>query len=131
MTMTLVEKSRRIALLFQLKVQFVFQFSIIVCVARILIATPVALWRRENFVHESIRSNQEWHKGDAHQLIASPRQSLSCYGRVRAKISGAILFFVFPRTRALLFLVKKIFGDDENKVSNKVHFFLVDFESYF
>jgi hypothetical protein len=39
--------------------------------------------------------------------------------------------FVFSRTRALLFLVKKIFGRDENKISNKVHFFLVDFESDF
>ena len=40
-------------------------------------------------------------------------------------------FFVFSRTRSLLFLVKKIFGRDENKISNKVHFFLVDFESDF
>jgi hypothetical protein len=40
-------------------------------------------------------------------------------------------FFVFSRTRAFLFLVKKIFGRDENKISNKVHFFLVDFESDF
>jgi hypothetical protein len=39
--------------------------------------------------------------------------------------------FVFSRTRALLFLVKKIFGRDENKILNKVHFFLVDFESDF
>jgi hypothetical protein len=39
--------------------------------------------------------------------------------------------FAFSRTRALLFLVKKIFGRDENKISNKVHFFLVDFESDF
>jgi len=39
--------------------------------------------------------------------------------------------FVFSRTRAFLFLVKKIFGRDENKISNKVHFFLVDFESDF
>ena len=40
-------------------------------------------------------------------------------------------FFVFSRTRAFLFLVKKIFGRDKNKISNKVHFFLVDFESDF
>jgi len=39
--------------------------------------------------------------------------------------------FVFSRTRALLFLVKKIFGRGENKISNKTHFFLVDFESDF
>jgi hypothetical protein len=39
--------------------------------------------------------------------------------------------FVFSRTRALLFLVKKIFGRDENKISNKVHFFLVGFKSGF
>jgi len=39
--------------------------------------------------------------------------------------------FVLSRTRALLFLVKKIFGRDENKISNKAHFFLVDFESDF
>lgn len=40
-------------------------------------------------------------------------------------------FIVFSRTRAFLFPVKKIFGRDENKISNKVHFFLVDFESDF
>jgi len=67
---------------------------------------------------------------DANRLIASPRRSLSCYGRVRAKIIQRD-FFAFSRTRALLFLVKKFFGRDENKVSNKVHFFLVDFKSDF
>jgi hypothetical protein len=40
-------------------------------------------------------------------------------------------FFVCSRTRAFLFLVKKIFDRDENKISNKIHFFLVDFESDF
>lgn len=39
--MTVVERIRRIALLFQLKVQFACQFSIFVCVDRILIAIPV------------------------------------------------------------------------------------------
>jgi hypothetical protein len=63
-------------------------------------------------------------------LIASPQRSLSCYGRVRVEISSGI-FFVCSRTRAFLFLVKKIFGRDENKISNKIHFFLVDFESDF
>jgi hypothetical protein len=55
------------------------------------------------------------------QLRMSPRQ----------KISSGMFFFVFSRTRALLFLVKKIFGREENKISSKVHFFLVDFESDF
>jgi len=64
-------------------------------------------------------------------LIASPRRSLSCYGRVRGKIINVIFFLLSLGARALLFLVKKIFGRDENKISNKVHFFLVDFESDF
>src|SRR5882762_2145201 len=73
--MTPVERIRRIALLFQLKVQFASQFSIFVCVARIfLIGIPEALWKRENCVHESIRSNQEWHNGDANRLITLPRR---------------------------------------------------------
>jgi hypothetical protein len=53
-------------------------------------------------------------------LRPSPRENQQRYS-----------LFVFSRTRALLFLVKKIFGRDENKISNKVHFFLVDFESDF
>jgi len=78
---------------------------------------------------DSVKS--EWHHGDADRLIAPPRRLLSCYGRARAKNQQRDVLFVFSRTRALLFLVKKIFGRDENKISNKVHFFLVDFESDF
>jgi len=60
--MTPVERIRRIALLFELEVQFAFQLSVLVCIARIfLIGIPVALWRRKNCVHGSIRSNLEWH----------------------------------------------------------------------
>jgi hypothetical protein len=78
---------------------------------------------------DSVKS--EWHHGDADRLIAPPRRLLSCHGRARAKNQQRDVLFVFSRTRALLFLVKKIFGRDENKISNKVHFFLVDFESDF
>jgi len=78
---------------------------------------------------DSVKS--EWHHGDADRLIASPRRLLSRYGRARPKNQQRDVLFVFSRTRALLFLVKKIFGRDENKISNKVHFFLVDFESDF
>ena len=130
--MTPVERIRRIALLFQLKVQFAFQFSVFACVARIfLIGILVALWKRENCVHESIRSNQEWHNGDANRLITSPQRLPLLLGTNPRQNQQRDSLFVFSRTRALLFLVKKIFGRDENKISNKVHFFLVDFESDF
>jgi hypothetical protein len=81
-------------------------------------------------LHESIRSNQEWHNGNANRLSASLRRSLSCYGRVAPKSAAGFSFCSLSDTRAS-FLVKKIFGRDENKISNKAHFFLVDFESDF
>ncbi len=52
-------------------------------------------------------------------------------GTSRAKISGGILFLFSLGHARFFFLVKKIFGRDENKISNKAHFFLVDFESDF
>ena len=61
---------------------------------------------------------------DADPLIASPRRSLSCYGRLRAKISSGILFLLSLGHARFFFLVKKIFGRDENKISNKFIFFL-------
>jgi hypothetical protein len=68
-------------------------------------------------------------------LIWHPSGTLEA-GKLRARVNAvksvaksATKFF--SRTRAFLFLVKKIFGRDENKISNKVHFFLVDFESDF
>jgi hypothetical protein len=82
-------------------------------------------------VHGPIRSNQEWHYGAPNRSIASPRPSLSCYGRGRAKISSGILFLFSLGHARFFFLVKRIFGSDENKISNKAHFFLVDFESDF
>jgi hypothetical protein len=84
-------------------VQFASQFSIFVCVARIFDLAS------------------QWHSGGG--KIACTRQC----GQIRAKSATKS----FSRTRAFLFLVKKIFGRDENKISNKVHFFLVDFESDF
>jgi hypothetical protein len=57
-----------------------------------LIGIPVALWRRENCVHGSIRSNLEWHMATQIGSIASPQRSLPCHGRVRAEISSGILF---------------------------------------
>jgi hypothetical protein len=93
-------------------------------IARILlIGIPAEPWRRKNCVHEPVRSNQEWHKGNADRLIA--------YGRACAKISSGTLFLFSLAHARFFFLVKKIFGRDENKISNKVHFFLVDFESDF
>jgi hypothetical protein len=68
---------------------------------------------------------------DADPLIVAPRRSLSCYGRLRAKISSGILFLLSLAHTGFFFLVKRNFGRDENKISNKVHFFLVDFESDF
>jgi hypothetical protein len=62
----------------------------------------------------------QWQRGSIDRLRTSSRQN-----------QQQDSLFVFSRTRALLFLVKKIFGRDENKISNKVHFFLVDFESDF
>src|SRR4030095_9546247 len=77
--MTPVERIRRIALLFQLEARFAFQFSVFACVARIfLIGILVALWKRENCVHESIRSNQEWHMATQIGSIASPQRLPCC-----------------------------------------------------
>jgi hypothetical protein len=91
--MTPVETIRRIAPLFQLELRFASQFSVFVCIARIfLIGIPVELWRRENCVHESIRSNHEWHNGNADRLIA--------YGRACAKISSGFSFCFLSDTRA-------------------------------
>ena len=47
------------------------------------------------------------------------------------EISSRDPFLFFLGHARFFFLVKKIFGRDENKISNKVHFFLVDFESDF
>src|SRR4029453_18556125 len=85
-----VEKIRHIALPFRLKLQFAW-FSILVSVARILIAIPVALRRRENCLHGSIRSNR-----------GGPlRRYESIYRFAAQKPNGG--FFVFHRTRAFLF----------------------------
>ena len=81
----LVERIRRVALLFQLTVQFACQFSIFVCVARILIGIPVALWRRENCVRGSVRSNREWRRSDCLPLMDKS-----------AAKSAAGFFFCFP-----------------------------------
>jgi hypothetical protein len=96
-----------------------------------LIGIVVALWKRENCVHESIRSNQEWHNGDANRIDHFTTATALLLGTNPRQNQQRDSLFVFSRTRALLFLVKKIFGRDENKISNKVHFFLVDFESDF
>jgi hypothetical protein len=63
-------------------------------------------------------------------LIALPQRSLCCRGRVRAEISSGILFLFLSNTLAS-FSSQENFGRDENKISNKVHFFLVDFEGDF
>jgi hypothetical protein len=89
-----------------------------------LIGIPVELWSRKNCVHESIRSNQEWPNGNADRLIASAWRLLSRYGRARAKISSGTLFLFSLGHARFFFLVKKIFGRDENKISNKFIFFL-------
>jgi hypothetical protein len=47
------------------------------------------------------------------------------------KAAAGYSFCFLSDTRASFFLVKKIFGCHENKISNKVHFFLVVFESDF
>src|SRR5437762_6707257 len=104
--MTLVETIRRIALLFQLEVQFA-SFSIFVCVARIFDRHPSGLWRRENCVHQSIRSNREWHHGDADRLIASSRLAL-LLRRARAKISSG-MFFLFSLGHARFFFSQENF----------------------
>jgi hypothetical protein len=69
--------------------------------------------------------------GDADRLIAWRRRLLCCHGRARATISRGILFLPSLGHARFFFLVKRNFGRDENKISNKVHFFLVDFESDF
>jgi len=102
-----------------------------VCIARIfLIGIPVELWRRKNCAHESIRSNQEWHDGNADRLIASRGDCFPVTDEPAPKSAAGFSFVSLGHAR-FFFLVKKIFGCHENKISNKVHFFLVDFESDF
>jgi hypothetical protein len=48
-----------------------------------------------------------------------------------AESTEAIISSLSLGDARLCFLVKKIFGRDENKISNKVHFFLVGFKSGF
>jgi hypothetical protein len=62
--------------------------------------------------------------GDANPLIPSRRRLLCCHGRARATISSGILFLLSLGHARFFFLVKKIFGRDENKISNKFIFFL-------
>ena len=76
----------------------------------------------------SVKSGMaSWRRGSIDRFLAacSLVTTSACQNQQRD------VLFVFSRTRALLFLVKKIFGRDENKISNKAHFFLVDFESDF
>jgi len=70
----------------------------------------------------------QWQRGSIDRFPAAIALPLRTSSRQNQQRDS---FFVFSRTRSLLFLVKKIFGRDENKISNKVHFFLVDFESDF
>ena len=128
--MTLVETIRRIAPLFQLEPQFA-SFSIFVCVARIfnrhLSGTLEAgkLLARANSVKSGMA---QWQRKSERSLRRGDRSPVKDKS---APKSAAGFFFVFFRTRVFLFLVKKIFVRDENKISNKVHFFLVVFESDF
>jgi hypothetical protein len=129
--MTLAERIGRIALPFRLKAQFVFQFFIFVCVARIFGRHPSGTLEAGKLRApvNSVKSGVA--HGDADRLIAWRRRLLCCHGRARATISSGILFLLSLGHARFLFLVKRIFGRDENKISNKVHFFLVDFESDF
>ncbi|HJX82682.1 MAG TPA: hypothetical protein VJ248_11680 [Candidatus Udaeobacter sp.] len=129
--MTPVERIRRIALLFQLEARFAFQFSVFACVARIfdrhlsgtLEAGKLLAW--VNSVKSGVAH------GDANRIDRFAAATALLLGTNPRQNQQRDSLFVFSRTRALLFLVKKIFGRDENKISNKVHFFLVDFESDF
>ena len=124
--MTLIERILRIALLFQLEVQFA-SFSIFVCVARIfdrhLSGTLEAgkLRARVN----SVKSG-----------VAAPRrcESIERFATTTASVtnkSAVEFFFVFPRTRVFLFSSQEDFC---SLMKNKILFFiffLVDFESDF
>jgi hypothetical protein len=130
--MTPVERIRRIALMYQLEVQFDFQFSVFACIAPHFfdrhpsgILEAGKLRPRGNSVKSGVAH------GGANRLdrFAAAIALLSRTSPRRNQQRDS--FFVFSRTRAFLLLVKKIFGRDENKISNKVHFFLVDFESDF
>jgi hypothetical protein len=72
--------------------------------------------------------NGTWRRRESIDSFAA---AIALLSRTSPPKSAAGFFFVFSRTRAFLFLVKKIFGRHENKISNKVHFFLVDFETDF
>jgi hypothetical protein len=102
--MTLIKSFRHIAPRFQLRTQLAWLF-IFVCVARILVAIPVALWRRENCVHGSIRSNQEWHPWRCESIGRFATTTAS----VTNKKSAAKFFFVFLGHASFSFLVKKNF----------------------
>jgi hypothetical protein len=128
--MTLVETIRRIALLFQLEVQFA-SFSIFVCVARIfdrhLSGTVEAgkLLARGNSVKSGMA---QW---QCEAIDRFPAAIALLLRQARAKIGSGFSFLFSLGDARFFFLVKKILGRDENKISNKAHFFLVDFESDF
>src|SRR4029450_11157052 len=92
--------------------------------AHFLIGIPVAVWRRENCVHGSIRSNLEWHMTTRIGLIASPQRSLSCHGRVRAESRSGTPFLFDLGHERFFFYSRNLFGRHENKISNKFIFFL-------
>ena len=130
--MTPVERIRRIALPLQLEVQFA---SPVLCLR---VHRPHFFDRHPSGTLEAgkLRARANSVKsgvahGDANRIdrFAAAIALLSRTSSRRNQQRDS--FFVFSRTRSLLFLVKKIFGRDENKISNKVHFFLVDFESDF
>jgi hypothetical protein len=79
---------------------------------------PEKLRARVNSVKSGVA---QWQRGSIDRFraaIALPLRTSSRQNQQRDSL------FVFSRTRALLFLVKKIFGRDENKISNKFIFFL-------
>jgi hypothetical protein len=79
---------------------------------------PEKLRARVNSVKSGVA---QWQRGSIDRFrvaIALP------YGRARAKISSGTLFLFSLGHARFFFLVKKIFGRDENKISNKFIFFL-------
>ena len=63
----------------------------------------------------------QWQRGSIDRFPAAIGLSLWTSPRQKQQRDS---LFVFSRTRALLFLVKKIFGRDENKIQIKLIFFL-------
>jgi hypothetical protein len=110
-------------------IQFAFDLVIFVCVACILDSPRVPpgaveagkIAPQANPVNSGVRTGGKCRSVRCCDYASTPAKR-------RSKSAGAINLFRFPRTRALPFFSQEKFF---RSPKNKIHFFLVDFETGF